>query len=153
MRKISSLVRGTDDLPRAIQWLMKMIEPALLNGPIEITLGEPSKTLAMERKYHCLIKNISQLSRKHSSDVWKALMVKWFSEEMEEAGTPLKSPGEMVLDPKSGEYFFIRPSTTKFRVGEASQFIEFLYAYGSRNGVQWSKYSTDIYNSYKEAQQ
>jgi len=78
-------------------------------------------------------------------------MVKWFCEEMEEAGTPLSSPGEKVLDPKSKEFFFIRPSTTDFKVGEASQFIEFLYAYGSRNGVQWSKYSTDIYNQFKES--
>ena len=153
MKKISTLVRGVDDLPRAINWINQMAPRALAGGDLEITMGEPSKSLAAERKYHCLIKDISTLSRKHSVKVWKGLMVKWFSEEMEEAGTPLKSPGEKVLDPKSGEFFFIRPSTTDFRVGEASQFIEFLYAYGSRNCVIWSKHSTDIYNSYKEAQQ
>ena len=135
MRKISSIVRSNDDLPRAIQWLMKMIEPALLNGAIEITLCEPSKTLAMERKYHCLIKDITVLSPKYDIEHWKALLVKWLDHEMEEAGTPLKSPGKMVWDPKFKEYFYMRPSTTDFRVGEASQFIEFLYAYGSRNGV------------------
>lgn len=152
MRKISTLVRGVSDLPSAIKWIMEMAPRGLASGDLEITMGKPSKSLAAERKYHCLIKDISQLSRKHSLNVWKALMVKWFAEEMEEAGTPLSSPGEKVLDPKSGEFFFIRPSTTAFRVGEASQFIEYLYAYGSRNGVQWSKQSTDIYNEYREAQ-
>ena len=152
MRKISTLVRGVSDLPRAIKWIMEMAPRVLGGGDLEISMGKTSKSLAAERKYHCLLKDISQLSSKYKDKHSKALMVKWFSDEMEEAGTPLSTPGESMTDPKTGELFFIRPSTTDFRVGEASQFIEFLYAYGSRNGVQWSKHSTDIFNEYKDAQ-
>ena len=39
-----------------------------------------------------------------------------------------------------------------FRVGEASNFIEYLLCYGAENAVPWSNKSTDIYNEYKEAQ-
>ena len=152
MRKISTLVRGVSDLPRAIKWITEMAPRVLDGGDLEITMGEPSKSLAQQRKYHCLIDDIMSLSPSFEYESWKALLVKWFDHEMEELGTPLKTPGKMIWDPKFKEHFYMRPSTTDFRVGEASQFIEFLYAYGSRNGVQWSKQSTDIYNSYKEAQ-
>jgi len=150
-KSVKTLVTNVSQLKARLDWVVEMATRGLASGPVEITLGKPSKSAAAERKYHCLIKDISTLSSKHNLKVWKGLMVKWFCEEMEEAGTPLSSPGEKVLDPKSQEFFFIRPSTTDFRVGEASQFIEFLYAYGSRNGVQWSKYSTDIYNQFRES--
>ncbi len=152
-KSITFKVINVDGLVNAIWWLNDKCIKALDSGPVIITLGRESKSRAQEAKYHALIKDITVTSPEYSFDAWKCLLVKWFDEEMKAAGTPLSKPGERILDAVNQEFVYLRPSTTGFKIGEGSNFIEYLLCYGSENNVKWSAQSTDIYNEYKEAQQ
>ena len=152
-KSITFKVLSGEGLGAATKWLNDNCCKALTKGPVVITLGRESKSRAQEAKYHALINDIRTLAPDSSFDAWKCLLVKWFDEEMKAAGTPLSKPGERILDAINQEFVYLRPSTIEFKVGEGSQFIEYLLCYGSENSVQWSKKSTDIYNQYKEAQQ
>jgi len=151
-KSITFKVLSGEGLGAAAKWLNDNCCLALTKGPVIITLGRESKSRAQEAKYHALIKDITAMSPEYSFDAWKCLLVKWFDEEMKEAGTPLSKPGERILDARNQEFVYLRPSTVDFRVGEASNFIEYLLCYGAENAVPWSNKSTDIYNQYKEAQ-
>ena len=149
-KSIKFVVKDNSQIPDALQWVKTMAWKGIGLGPVEITLGRESKRRNQEAKYHCLITDVMQLSPSKSFAAWKCLLVKWFDEYMKKAGTPLSKPGERILDSINKEYVYLRPSTTEFKVGEAADFIEFLYSFGSENDVNWSKQSTAIYNSYKE---
>ena len=152
-KSITFKLLSGEELGAATKWLNDNCCKALTQGPVIITLGRESKSKAQEAKYHCLITDILPLAPNRSFAAWKCLLVKWFDEEMFEAGTPLSKPGERILDARNQEFVYLRPSTVDFRVGEAANFIEYLLCYGAENAVSWSNKSTDIYNDYKEAQQ
>jgi len=151
-KSIKYLVVDVEQIEQAVYWIQDMCAKALSAGPVEITLGRESKRRNQEAKYHCLITDIAKLLPNRSFPAWKCLLVKWFDEEMNAAGTPLGKPGERILDARNQEFVYLRPSTTDFRVGEAAEFIEFLHVFGAEHGVKWSKQSTDIYSEYKESQ-
>ena len=150
-KPIKQIANSAEDVVRVLMWAKEMTIKAILSGPVEITLGRPTKKRSQEAKYHVLINDINTLRPNQSFEAWKCLLVKWFDEEMKAAGTPLGKPGERVLDARNQEFVYLRPSTTDFRVGEAAEFIEFLHSFGAEHGVQWSKASTDIYSEYKES--
>lgn len=151
-KSITFKLLSGEGLGAAAKWLNDNCCKALTAGPVIITLGRESKSRAQEAKYHALIKDITAMSPEYSFNAWKCLLVKWFDEEMKAAGTPLSKPGERILDAVNQEFVYLRPSTTGFKIGEGSDFIEYLLCYGSENNVKWSRQSTDIYNEYKEAQ-
>jgi hypothetical protein len=68
-------------------------------------------------------------------------------------GEPLSHPGQLITSMDGQRTITVRPSTTKFRKAEASEFIEFLYQQGSEMGVNWSEPALAIYAEYREAQQ
>jgi len=120
--------------------------------PFEIALRYPTREQIQNAKFHAMIGDIHrQCFRGYSFDGVKAVLVNQFAREMDEAGTPLASPGEKVWDWQSQEPVYVRPSTTKFRKPEAAAFIEFLYAAGTDLDVTWSKKALAIYDEYKEA--
>ncbi len=150
-KSVKTLVTNVSQLKARLDWVVEMATRGLAAGPVEITLGRESKKRSQEAKYHVLINDINALRPAQSFEAWKCLLVKWFDEEMKEAGTPLGKPGERILDARNQEFVYLRPSTTDFRVGEAAQFIEYLNAFGAEHGVQWSKQSINIYSEYKES--
>ena len=130
----------------------EMVVKGLQAGAVELVLRRPGKSREQEEKYHAMINDIHrQCFRGYSAVGVKAVLVKQFAEEMEEAGTPLANPGEKVWDWKSQEPVYVRPSTKKFRKGEASQFVEFLFSVGADYQVTWSDKSLAIFDEYKEA--
>lgn len=131
-----------------------LVNRGLKAGPVVVTLGRPKRSGAQNRHFHALIGEIAQQvevgGRKYSQDVWKALLVDQFSQEMESAGTPLSKPGRTVPSLDGRRAVTVRPSTTDLKKAEAAQFITFLNAFGDEHGVQWSAQSLDMYEKYAE---
>jgi hypothetical protein len=123
----------------------------LRSGPVKVELGRPSKTRLQEEKYHAMMSDIEQLDPNKPSEVWKALLVKWFELELEELGEPLKKPGRRVFDERYREWMYIRPTTTGFTAREGAKFIEWLYCFGTEAEITWGEKALSIYQEYKEA--
>jgi len=127
-------------------------------GEILLIVTEISKSRAQEKKYHTLIGEIAKqvkfqregivgqpaVEKTYDLDTWKALLIDEFERTKQEMGEPLSKPGRMVPSLSGGHMVSIRPTTTKFKKREASEFIEFLYAKGVEYGVKWSATAEQI---------
>jgi hypothetical protein len=108
-----------------------------------VRVSPPTKKRAQEEKYHAMIDDIASqcdlMGRRWDEDDAKRLLIDAFAQVMREAGTPLHHDGRVVpsLDGKRVVQLGIQSS--KFYVAEAAQFIEYLYAWGAENGVEWSE--------------
>jgi hypothetical protein len=107
-----------------------------------VTISEPKKRRIQEEKYHAMICDIAKCctfmgKRWHEED-WKRLLVDAFAKAMRDAGTPIHHDGRVVpsLDMKRVVQLGIQ--TREFWVREAADFIEYLFAFGEENGVEWS---------------
>lgn len=105
---------------------------------------EPTKRRIQEEKYHAMIgdiaKQIEHIGRKWDADDMKRILVDEFAEEMRNAGTPLHHDSRVVPSLDGRRIVQLGIQTREFYVKEASQFIEFLYAFGSDRGVRWSEH-------------
>ena len=149
-------IQDTETLRERMMKVWHLVNQGIKAGPVTIRLGRPSKSRDQERKYHAMIgdiaKQITFFGNKHYSvEVWKALLVDKFAQERLEQGQPLSHPGEVITSMDGRRVITIRPSTTQFRVAEANEFIEFLYAEGIDMGVKWSEPALAAYAEYREA--
>ncbi len=105
-------------------------------------IGEPTKRREQEEKYHAMIADIAKqcefMGEKWSPEDWKRLLVDAFSKAMREAGTPLNQDGRVVPNLAGSGVVQLGIQTRNFRVKEAAEFIEYLYAWGAHKGVVWS---------------
>lgn len=124
-------------------------------GAIEIIIQKVSKTRAQEKLYHALIADIASAviidGQRYDRDCWKALLVDQFTQEMQQAGTPLTRPGRMVISLDGLRVVTVRASTTQFRKHEAAEFVEFLHAFGAERGVVFRDQTAQQYSEYREA--
>lgn len=119
-----------------------------------VTVEEPKKRRIQEAKYHAMIGDIAKQAivegRKFSEVVWKAWLVDSFEDELKSQGKTLSHPSEMTFNPFTGRWVTLRASTSEFSTSEANMFIEYLYAFGSENEVQWSEKADASYQDWAE---
>lgn len=107
-----------------------------------VVISEPVKKRIQEEKYHAMIGDISKqcehIGRKWDLDDMKRLLVDEFAEEMRLAGTPLHHDSRVTPSLDGKRIVQLGIQTREFRVKEAAQFIEYLYAFGAERGVVFS---------------
>ena len=108
-----------------------------------VLLCPPKKRRAQEEKYHAQIGDIAKQTtyagKRWDADDMKRILVDEFAEEMRLAGMPLHHDGRLIPSENGRRVIQLGIQTRDFRVGEASQFIEFLYAWGAARDVQWGR--------------
>lgn len=108
-----------------------------------VQVSEPAKKRIQEEKYHAMIGDIAKqcefMSGKMDADDWKRLLVDMFSKVMRDLGTPLHHDGRVIPSLDFERVVQLGIQTREFRVAEAANFIEYLYAFGSDRGVIWSE--------------
>lgn len=129
--------------------VFETVRAALIGGHVEIEIKRPCKSREQEARYHAMIGDIAATvtidGRKYDRDVWKALLVDDFAEEMRRQGTPLSHPGRVIPSMDGSRVVTIRPSSSRFRKSEAAEFIEYLYATGTELGARFSDPVLDYY--------
>ena len=107
-----------------------------------VRFSEPRRKDIQNDKFHAQIGDIAKqcefMGEKWSLEDWKRLLVDAFAKAMAEAGTPLRRGGRVVPSLDGGGVVQLGIQTRDFRVKEAAEFIEYLYAWGSHKGVVWS---------------
>lgn len=108
-----------------------------------VVVSEPTKRRIQEEKYHAMIGDIAEqvehIGRRWHEDDMKRLLVDEFAEEMRLAGTPLHHDSRVTPSLDGKRIVQLGIQTREFYVKEASDFIEWLYAFGADRGVKWSE--------------
>ena len=93
---------------------------------------------AMQRKYHAMIDQIAHqakhLGSHWESDDWKRLLLDKFSRDTG------RTHGKVIANLDMNGIVQIGLQSRKFTNSEASEFIDWLYAWGEENGIYWAKH-------------
>ena len=109
-----------------------------------VTIAEPKKKRIQEEKYHAMIGDIAKqctfMNQKWHEEDWKRLLVDSFAKAMRESGTPLHHDGRVVPSLDMERVVQLGIQTRQFWIAEASEFIEYLFAWGAMHEppVRWS---------------
>lgn len=115
----------------------------------EVRIGEPKKRRQQEEKYHAMIGDIAGqcrfLGRERKHDDWKRLLIDAFVRVMRENAKaegkkdPFPGFGEVLPSLDGVGIVQLGVQSRGFSIDNASQFIEYLYAFGAEQGVKWSE--------------
>lgn len=113
-------------------------------------IDAPKKSRDQEEKYHCMVSDIAKhctfMGRKWDKEEWKRLLIDAFVRVMREQARiaghpdPFAGQGEVVPSLDGQGFVQLGVQSRGFKKAIASQFIEYLYAYGNENEVKWSEY-------------
>ncbi len=122
------------------------------SGGLDITVAKESKTRLQEQRYHAMMNDISKQvefdGRRFISKVWKVKLKDQFEHDLIAMGTPLSKPGSVTMSIDGCRVVQIPPESKEFRKAEASDFIEFLFAFGADHSISWSDPETQ--SQYRE---
>lgn len=118
--------------------LWPKVKAALENSQrLTLTVTAESKSREQERMYHDLIGQIAKqaqhLGAQWSAEEWKRLLVSQFAKETGLTG------GRIVPSLDGQGIVQLDFQTRRFTVKQASEFIEWLYAWGAQNGVEFKE--------------
>lgn len=94
-----------------------------------VTIKEAGRSLDQNAKMHAMLSDISRAKpqgRKHTPEVWKALMMKACGHQV-----------QFVLG-IDGEPFPVGFRSSRLSKSQMTDLIEFIYQFGAENGVIWS---------------
>lgn len=153
MRARLFTIKDNDSKRSVMTACWDFVSEAIPSGSLDVTVARASKTRSQEARYHAMMSDISKQvdfdGKKYSAKVWKAKLLDQFQHELALAGTPLSKPGETTISMDGQRVVQIRPESSGFRVKEASDFIEFLFATGAEHSVEWSDPETQgMYKDY-----
>lgn len=112
-------------------------------------IDAPKKSREQEEKYHAMVADIANqctfMGRTWGKDDWKRLLIDAFVRVMREdakaTGNPDPFAGQGEVVPALDGHGFVQLGVQSrgFRKATASQFIEYLSAYGNENGIRWTE--------------
>lgn len=114
------------------------VKDALNSGKhLTIEIKQAEKSRDQEEKYHAMLGEIAQqaqhLGSKWDAESWKRLLVDAFCKQ-----TGIKT-GAIVPSLSGDGIVQLGFQTRKFTKEQASEFVEFLYAWGAENGITYSE--------------
>ena len=122
-----------------------------------IRIMEAARSLDQNAKFHAIIGDIAKtctfMDRKWDADDWKRLLCEAFVAEMRSIaqveGQPDPFPGLGGVCPSLDGMRVVQlgVQTRDFKKKMASDFIEYLLAYGSNHGARWSDASRKVFSS------
>lgn len=107
-----------------------------------ITCKPQARKVEQNDRFHAMLSDIAKQwqfmgQSWHLEDV-KRLMVDAFAEAMRQLGTPVHHDGRVIPSIDGKRVVQLGVQTREFYVGEASAFIDYLFAWGAENGIVWS---------------
>lgn len=122
---------------KAISELWRHIKAALVAGRrLELVVREESKSREQEEKYHAMIGEIAKqaqhLGASWDAESWKRLLVNKYCKEVG------LTAGRVIPNLDGDGIVQLDFQTRKFTKDQASQFVEWLHAWGAENGVTFT---------------
>ena len=138
-KKFRVRITSPELLRDRLRYCYRAAEEWIKGGELIVTLSSPEKSRDQECRYHAMIEEIAQQveveGRRYDFETWKALLVDSFEEDLRSGGEKLTHPGKTVISLDGRRAVSLRPSTSRFRKKEGSDFIEYLFSFGAEHGV------------------
>lgn len=140
------VIRTAEIVTRIAKLLWQILQS---ETPYEIVIQPyDKKSREQEEKYHAMIGDIARQMKYQGetldSESWKRLLVEAFVHVMRETAQaenkpdPFGGQARLLMSLDGQRIVQLGVQTRKFRKGVASEFIEYLYAYGTENGVRFT---------------
>jgi hypothetical protein len=108
-----------------------------------VEIKPPSKSVDQQAKYHAMFADVARqvpfMGTMRDLETWKRLLVDAFARVKAAEGDPVQGVGAIVPNLDGTGFVQLGVQTRKFSKRHASEFIEFLYAWGAENNVQWKE--------------
>lgn len=141
--------RGAGDFQKRVLYLRhaqarRAVAELAMTAPdgLRVTFEQAKRKAEQNDKYHAMIDDIAKQTtyagRKWVADDMKRLLVDEFAEELRMQGKALHHDSRIVPSEDGRRVIQLGIQTSQFYIGEASDFIEWLYAWGSARDVLWS---------------
>jgi len=115
----------------------KVKEPLADGKQLTLEIKNASKTCPQNSKYHAMIDEIAQqashLGAKWDAEDWKRMLVWQFCKDSN------LNEGKIVPSLDGTGIVQLGFQTRKFTKEQASEFVEFLHAWGAENGIVYSQ--------------
>lgn len=140
------VLRDASTRERLVQYAYELPLENFPNG-VKVVFSEnkDAKTQEQVDKYHAMIRDIKKSGKFRFMDRtdWseediKRILIDAFARVMTSMGTPLKYQPRIVPSLDGSGVVYLGVPSRGFDKKEASDFIEFLYAYGADLGVRWT---------------
>jgi len=109
----------------------------------DVTFSEPRRSNDQNSKMHAMIADIAKqakfMNQKMDADDWKRLLIDAFAKAMRDAGTPLHHDGRVIPSLDFERVVQLGIQSSGFYKSEASEFIEYLFAWGAKRGIVWKE--------------
>lgn len=123
-------------MPSGQTFIVRQHTRDLIKGKVDtvpegfvVNISAPKRTLDQNAKFYAMLSDISRScpeGRRHSPDVWKAILMNACGHEVQ------------FTTGLSGEPFPLGYRSSRLTKQQMSELIEMMIAYGDQNGVEWS---------------
>ena len=139
----SKTITKPEQIQDTLQWAFGMITRGLQGGPVVVTLGREGRTTDQNSKLWPMLQDLSRqvewYGKKYSKEGWKDIITGSFNSL------------EFVPNTEGNGFVVVGMSTSKMEKKEFSALIEFIYAFGASQSVQWSEPALAAFEQYREA--
>lgn len=127
------------EFAKAWTWAKSML---MAGHTLKLSVLPMSKSRQQEEKYHAMIGEVSQqakhLGSKWEAEDWKRLLLDKFCRETG------RTHGRVIPNLDSSGVVEVGVQSRKFSTKDANEFIEWLYAWGAENGVEFMDTLVDL---------
>lgn len=107
-----------------------------------VEIKPPSKSRDQEAKYHAMFADVARqvefMGSMRDVETWKRLLVDAFARVKAADNDPVQGIGAIVPNLDGTGFVQLGVQTRRFSKRHASEFIEFMYAWGADRNVQWT---------------
>jgi len=132
--RLWSPVQAAKDLPGVWQWIKAML---VAGHRLTLEAKPETRSDAQNKLLHALIGDVAKqkewMGKKLPPEAWKVLFVSGHSVATKE--------GAELVPGLELEYVNIREATSRMSKSRLSSLVEYIYAWGSTNGVIWTESS------------
>lgn len=134
-REIAFTCETPERIGGLLMWVEQMATKGLAAGAVVCRLGRPNRTKDQNALIHPVVRQIikhmhANGSPKRSEEWWRHYLV-------------AKHAGQEIVPDPCGDGSFVVMNkvsgTSDMKVPEASEFIEWMYAWGAEIGVEWEE--------------
>lgn len=123
----------------------QLASKAVINAPegFVCEIRPANKSRDQEAKYHAMFSDVARqlefMGEKRDAETWKRLLVDAFVRAKAAEGDPVQHLGSIIPNLDGTGFVQLGAQTRRFSKKHASEFIEYLYAFGAERNVRWSE--------------
>jgi len=108
-----------------------------------VEIKPPSKSRDQEARYHAMFSDVARqvefMGSMRDAETWKRLLVDAFARVKAAEGDPVQGVGAIMPNLDGTGFVQLGVQTRRFSKRHASEFIDFMRAWGVDNDVQWTE--------------